>query len=163
MQQAKPEEPKAPCNAEIGRKIIFPLDKSSNVQEAFEWFFKFGYRPADFVVFANIVQPTFTHGSINVEHPIFNPTEDVKLNFDEAHKIEDKYRELAKKAGVNFRTTCLADSDVADAINMLAEQEKANLIVATALGESTYEVIMNSKIPVLVVPSEDTDDRNCYI
>nr|CDS30145.1 universal stress protein [Hymenolepis microstoma] len=160
MSQAKSVDPKVKSNVELGRRVLFPVDKSLNARGAFEWFFKFGYRQNDFIIFANIIHPRYTRGIINLESTSFNPSEDFQLNFDEAHKIEDEYKELAKNVGVNFSTTFIADTDVVDAINMLADQEKANLIITTALGESIYDLIGDAKIPVLIVPSEEMDKQN---
>ncbi|VDO04039.1 unnamed protein product [Rodentolepis nana] len=157
MSQAKPVDPNAQSKAERGRKVLFPLDKSSKVRAAIEWFFSFGYRQSDSIIFVNIVHPKYSRGVINLESSSFNPSEDFKLDFDEVHEIEDEYKEFARKAGVKFSTTCIADTDIAGELNMLADQEKADLIVTTALGESIYDLIGDTKIPVLIVPSEEVD------
>ncbi|KAM3182827.1 hypothetical protein ACTXT7_011560 [Hymenolepis weldensis] len=162
MQPAQTEEHQ--CNSKLARKIIIPVDNSDNVHDAFDWFFKYGYRKTDHIIFAHVVQPTFAHDVINLEGPLYNPREEVKLNFDEAHKIEATYKKLANEAHVNFSTTCLTECDIGEAILELAAKEKANLIVVgysgvhhTPLGEVTHHLVVESKIPVLVVPPVSKD------
>ncbi|VUZ45599.1 unnamed protein product [Hymenolepis diminuta] len=158
-------------NEPIGRRIVIAVDGSSNCQRAFNWYVKYIYRKNDFVFFAHVMQPKSSHRNMVLTVVLAQTVHDFSLDFTDTGAISDSYKKLAEIAGVtDFKTEILANTSVGEAVLSLAADLQANLVVigcrgsvATALGESTYEVIVNSKIPVLVVPSEETDDQNCFI
>lgn len=157
-------------HAELGRRVLIPVDGSSNVHDAFNWFTKYGYRKNDFIIFAHVLQPKFAHHDmvIALDNPTNFPREEIVLNVDEANAITSDFKQRAEKLGMSHKVKTLADSSIAEAIISLAEEENATLIVVgssgsgpphlTVLGDVSRHLIIQSNIPVLVVPPAQKSD-----
>lgn len=156
------------CDGPVGRRIVFPVDSSSNCQRAFNWFVKYAYRPNDFVYFAHAMQPKMV-GKTSMAMPMEHPTTPMQTEYDflpdlnEATSIVAKYTKMAENAGIaEFTTKVLADSSAAEAILSMAADCQANLIVVGSLGTSNFRrtrlgavsrhLVTHSTLPILLVP-----------
>lgn len=147
-----------------GRRIVMPVDSSSNCHRAFNWFLKYCYRENDFIIFIHVLQPKYTHGNavIALDNLINIPVQDGSVSVDDGQRVEAKFRKLAEQAGVNYTIEILADSSIAEAILRLASEHGANLIIVgsrgvgavrrATLGSVSHHLVTHASVPVLVVP-----------
>jgi nucleotide-binding universal stress UspA family protein len=85
----------------------------------------------------------------------------VNQHADEAEKLFDETRNLARAAGVSLETVLVESDDIHQQIIAVAKRKKSDLICMAAhgrrglagllLGSVSHAVLTHSKVPVLVV------------
>ncbi|VDD78846.1 unnamed protein product [Mesocestoides corti] len=149
----------------VDRVVLLPVDNSTHCERAFKWYIKRSTRPGDQLVLLHVVQPQYVtpQDTFALEHAADDFASSMNEGIKVGKQVLKRYAQMCKDLGYPFLTSLKVDSSLGNAVIKAAEEYRASLIVIasrgqgkarrTILGSVSHYVILQSGVPVLVVPA----------